>query len=208
MTDETTKTEPTEGQAGNADAAATKADDTVTIRKGELSGIKKQLAESRKALEMIAAEKEAEAAERAKKAQDFASLEKSYQEKITRAESEIAQMRRSVLVERARGALRDAGMRGGLAIDGAVAALPSDFDAEGIAAWVDDIRKNHPSEFGTPSNPVPASSPGATSRGPTNEADGLKAEWIAAMPKGPAAMRAVKAKIDAHIARTGKNPLA
>jgi hypothetical protein len=198
---ETTQTEQTT-------EAPKREDDTVSIRKGELAGLKKQIAESRKALEQIAASKEAEEAEKARKAQDFAAVEKTYADKLAAANSELAATKRSVIVERARGALRDAGMRPGLAIDGAVASLPSEFEADSVLAWVDEIRSKHPSEFGSVSNPVGAPSAGTVSRSAGDEASQIKADWQKALKTSPVAAKEVKARIDEYMRlHPGKNPL-
>ena len=191
-------------------------DDTVQIRKGEYDGLKTQIRQAKKDAAELAARlaefdkaKQAEQADKLKAAEKFGELDKKYQDEAAKLSSEIAGLKRSTLVERARNALLASGMRPGLAIDGAVSALPTEFDSDGIADWVAQIKERNPGEFGAPVAPIAAPSAGAAARpGGGNDADAIRREWEAARSKGPDALIAVKRKVDLYMRNTGKNPLA
>lgn len=184
-------------------------DDTVSIRKGEYTGLKTQIKQLTKQLEEIAGRQAAEDAEKLKAAQNWEALEKKKNAEIETTKSELEKMRVSVLRERARSALLAAGMTRSLAVDGALANLPADIEADGISAWLEDVKKNHPEDFAAPVVPIGASSVGPVVKPTTDTKASIVAEWKAALPKGPAALKAVKTKVDAYMnSHNGENPLA
>lgn len=191
------------------------ADDTVTLRRGEVEGYRTQIkqlrssqAELEKRLSEFDAAKAKEEKERLRAASEFDALGKKLEAERDQMAAEVARLKRSTIVERARAALVVNGMRAGLAIEGAVASLPTEFDEADLGDWVAKIREAHPGEFGKPDNPIAAPSVGAAGRPPADDGERLKTEWQAARAKGPDAMMAVKRKVDVYIAKTGKNPLA
>jgi hypothetical protein len=210
MSGETEK-QGTDSNAGQPDGAPAERqrepDDTVTIRKGEYSGLKKQLVEMRKQLEEFAGARDAEEKAKLKAASDWEALDRRRAEELDATKAELAAARRSVLTESARSALLGAGMSAPLTVAGALSQMPPDIDPDGIAAWVADVVKANPDAVKASSNPISAGSVGPTGKPTTDTAAALRAEWEASRSKGPDAMLVVKRKIDAHQARTGVNPL-
>lgn len=191
-----------------AEAKPKEQDDTVTIRKGEYSGLKTQLKQMQKQLEEYSSARAAEDAAKLKAAADWETLEKKKNAELEAMKSEMATVRRSALSAQAKAALLGAGIHAGLTADGALSTLPTDIEAEGIAAWVETIKAAHPEAFGAPAVPIGAPSVGSTGKPTADTAASLKAEWEATRRKGPDAMMAVKRKVDAYMSQTGKNPLA
>jgi len=208
MADEGTKPGEAEGKSDVQKGEPKEHDDTVTIRKGEYNGLKTQLKQLQKERDEFNAAKSADEAAKLKAAADWESLEKKKTAELESVKAELEKTRRSVITAEAKSALLGAGMRAGLTANGALSMLPSDIDADGIAAWVNDIKTQFPDEFKAPVTPIGAPSVGATGKPTTDEASALKAKVAATKGKGPAAMEAVMREVNAYIAAHGKNPLA
>jgi len=210
MADEGTKPGEAEGKSDVQKGEPKEHDDTVTIRKGEYNGLKTQLKQLQKERDEFNAAKSADEAAKLKAAADWESLEKKKTAELESVKAELEKTRRSVITAEAKSALLGAGMRAGLTANGALSMLPSDIDADGIAAWVNDIKTQFPDEFKATVTPIGAPSVGATGKPTTDEAGAIRAEWTASKGKSPEVMLAVKHKLDAYMAANpGKpNPVA